>query len=59
MTLADVQAHYDETVMAESTRARLLIQLRGRAFASEPFAVLPNARVIDDIEAFHKTMSQQ
>ena len=59
MTLADVQAHYDETVMAEDG-ARLLIQLRGRAFASgEPFAVLPNAPVIDDIEAFHKTMSQQ
>jgi len=58
VTLADVQAHYDETVMAEDG-ARLLIQLRGRAFASEPFAVLPNAPVIDDIEAFHKTMSQQ
>ena len=53
-----MQAHYDETVMAEDG-ARLLIQLRGRAFASEPFAVVPNARVIDDIEAFHKTMSQQ
>ena len=58
VTLADIRDYYDDTVMVEDG-ARLLVQLRGRAFADQPFATLPNATIVESIEDFHATMPRQ
>jgi len=58
VTLADIRDYYDNTVMVEDG-ARLLVQLRGRAFADQPFATLPNATIVESIEDFHATMPRQ
>lgn len=58
VTIDDIRRYYDATVMAESP-SKLLIQLRGRAFASEPFAEIEGALVVDDVASFHKTMTKQ
>ncbi len=58
VTLEDIRDFYRDTVLA-SNKSRILIQMRGKAFADAPFAVIEGASVIDDIAAFHKRMPKQ
>ena len=58
VTLQDIQAYYDATVMAENP-ARILLQLRGKRFVEAPFAELPNAVVVDAVSEFHANMPTQ
>jgi protease-3 len=58
VSIDDIRAYYNATVMAE-TPSKVLVQLRGRAFANEPFAEIEGATVIDDIASFHKVMATQ
>ena len=58
VTLADIQTHYQETVMTDNP-SRILIQLRGRAYADDPYATIEGAQVITDIKAFHESMPVQ
>lgn len=58
VTLQDIQAYYDATVMAEQP-ARILLQLRGKRFVEAPFAELPGATVVDAISEFHANMPTQ
>ncbi|MEY2908950.1 MAG: hypothetical protein RLZZ602_1473, partial [Pseudomonadota bacterium] len=50
--------YYQETVMSE-TPSRILVQLKGRAYADQPFAEIEGASVITDIAAFHEAMPIQ
>jgi protease-3 len=58
LTLEAVQAFYEVTVMTESP-ARILVQLRGQAFADSPFATIEGAEVIDSVADFHTSMPTQ
>ena len=58
VTLEQIRAYYDETVMTESP-SRILVQLRGKAFADDPYAVLENAEVVENVADFHQTMPTQ
>ena len=58
VTLAEVQAYYNETVMAESP-SRLMVQLKGSRFAEAPFAQIEGATVVEDVAAFHESMPRQ
>jgi len=58
VTLEDARDFYRETVLAPD-RSRILIQMRGKAFADAPFAVIEGASVIDDVAAFHQRMPKQ
>ena len=44
--------------MAESP-SRILVQLRGKAFADDPYAMLEGAEVVESVADFHKTMPTQ
>ena len=58
VTLESLQSFYLDTVMAESP-SRILIQLKGKRYADEPFAAIEGATVIENVEAFHKRMPIQ
>lgn len=58
VSIDDIRAYYNATVMAEMP-SKVLVQLRGRAFANEPFAEIEGATVVDDIASFHKVMATQ
>ncbi|PDH36355.1 MAG: peptidase M16 [Halieaceae bacterium MED-G27] len=58
VTLESLQSFYLDTVMAESP-SRILIQLKGKRYADEPFAAIEGATVIENVEAFHQRMPMQ
>ncbi len=58
VTLSDVRDYYRDTMLAEDS-GRLLIQLKGTKFADAPFASLPEAVVVEDVDAFHQQMPAQ
>ena len=58
VTLQQARDYYAATVMSE-TPSRVLIQLKGNAFADEPYATIENAQVVEDVAAFHLTMPRQ
>jgi len=58
VSLEDIQSYYRATVLREKP-SRILTQLRGRRFADEPLAEIPEALVASDIEAFHQEMPVQ
>lgn len=58
VTLEDIQDHYRETVLSQSS-GRILLQLRGQRWLEAPFATLENATVIDSVEQFHAAMPLQ
>ena len=58
VTIEDIRRYYDATVMAEEP-SKVLVQLRGRAFADQPFAEIEGATVVADVASFHKVMAKQ
>ena len=58
VTLEEARDYYAATVMSE-TPSRVLIQLKGSAFADEPYATIEDAKVVEDVAAFHLTMPRQ
>lgn len=57
-TLDDVQTFYDSTVFGES-RSRIVIQLKGQRYGSEPFGTIDGSTVVDDVDQFHRDMPRQ
>ena len=57
-TLDDVQTFYDSTVFGES-RSRIVIQLKGQRYGSEPFGTIDESTVVDDVDQFHRDMPRQ
>jgi protease-3 len=45
--------------MLAADSGRILIQLKGTRFADAPFASLPDAVVVEDVDAFHQQMPAQ
>jgi len=58
VTLEEARAYYRDTMLAEDS-GRILIQLKGTKFADAPFATLPDAVVVEDVDAFHRQMPAQ
>lgn len=58
VTLSEARDYYRDTMLAEDS-GRLLIQLKGTKFADAPFASLPDAVVVEDVDAFHLQMPAQ
>jgi protease-3 len=58
VTLDAVRDYYAATVMVEAP-SRVLIQLKGTAFASEPFAEIEGAQIVEDVSLFHQDMPIQ
>ena len=58
VTLKAVQDYYAETVMVEAP-SRVLVQLKGSAFADEPFATIEGATVVENVSLFHQSMPLQ
>ena len=58
VTLSDAQAYYRDTMLSENS-GRILIQLKGSKFVDAPYAVLPDAVVVEDLNAFHQQMLTQ
>ena len=58
VTLKAVQDYYAETVMVEAP-SRVLVQLKGSAFADEPFATIEGATVVENVSLFHEAMPLQ
>ena len=58
VSVEDIRDYYQETVMSEKP-SRILVQLKGRAYADQPFAEIEGASVITDIAAFHEAMPIQ
>lgn len=58
VTLEGIRDFYRETVLSPE-KSRILIQMRGKAFADAPFAVIEDAAIIDDVAAFHQRMPKQ
>jgi protease-3 len=58
VTLEEARAYYRDTMLAEDS-GRILIQLKGTKFADAPFATLPDAVVVEDVDAFHRQMPIQ
>jgi hypothetical protein len=56
--LDDVQTFYDSTVFGES-RSRIVIQLKGQRYGSEPFGTIDESTVVDDVDQFHRDMPRQ
>lgn len=57
-TLDDMRGFFAATVFSEE-RSRLVIQLRGKRFADEPFATLDGSLVVEDVDQFHRDMAVQ
>ena len=58
VTLDAVRDYYAETVMTEEA-SRVLVQLKGTAFADEPFAEIEGAQIVEDVSTFHQSMPVQ
>jgi protease-3 len=58
VTLDAVRDYYAETVMTEAA-SRVLVQLKGTAFADEPFAEIEGAQIVEDVSTFHQSMPVQ
>ena len=58
VSLADAKAFYQQT-MLNPDAARISVQLRGTKFAEQPYAELPNQKVISDLAEFHQEMEKQ
>ena len=58
VTLESIQRYYQETVMAAEP-STILVQLRGKRFADDPYAAIEGAEVVSDIETFHARMPMQ
>jgi protease-3 len=58
VTLADVKDFYQKT-MLNPAAARISVQMRGSKFADKPFANIPGATIVTDLESFHRAMSKQ
>ncbi|WP_462173169.1 insulinase family protein [Pseudoalteromonas xiamenensis] len=58
ITIDDVKRYYQETVMNDKA-ARLNIQLRGKKFASEPFAQLEGQKRIESVDAMKEQVKFQ
>ena len=58
VSLKDIQQFYAASVIADDA-SRILIQLRGQTFSNQPFAVVEEAEIIDNVEDFHQSMSIQ
>lgn len=58
VTLEDAKAFYQQT-MLNPDAARISVQLRGNKFADQPYADLPNQKVISDLAEFQQEMKKQ
>ncbi len=58
VTLKDVQDFYQQTLLNPQA-ARLSVQMRGTSFREQPFASLPNQRLVTDIAQFQRQMAKQ
>lgn len=58
VTLDDVKAFYQQTLLNPQA-ARISVQMRGTSFRDQPFATLPNQRVITDLAEFQRAMPKQ
>ncbi len=58
VSLEDAKAFYQKT-MLNPDAARISVQLRGTKFAEQPYAELPNQKVISDLAEFHQEMEKQ
>ncbi|WP_417683023.1 insulinase family protein [Pseudidiomarina aquimaris] len=58
VTLADVQAFYQETMM-NSEAARINVQMRGTKFVEQPFANFEQQTQVENLADFHKDMEKQ
>ena len=58
VTLADVQAFYQETMM-NSEAARINVQMRGTKFVEQPFANFEQQTHVENLADFHKDMEKQ
>ncbi|MDG1064946.1 MAG: insulinase family protein [Luminiphilus sp.] len=58
VTLESVREYYADTVMTDAP-SRVLVQLKGTAFAEEPFAKIEGAEVVEDVSLFHQSMPLQ
>ncbi len=58
VTLADVQAFYQETMMNPEA-ARINVQMRGTKFAEQPFANFEQQTQVESLADFHKRMEKQ
>jgi len=58
VTLEAVREYYDATVMSDSP-SRVLVQLKGTAFADKPFAAIEGAKIVEDVALFHQSMPLQ
>ncbi|WP_417690373.1 insulinase family protein [Pseudidiomarina sp.] len=58
VTLADVQAFYQETMM-NSEAARINVQMRGTKFVEQPFANFEQQTQVENLADFHKEMEKQ
>lgn len=58
LSLEDVKAFYQATLL-DPNAARISVQLRGEKFAEQPFADLPNMKVIKQLADFHREMPKQ
>ncbi|KZN39086.1 insulinase family protein [Pseudoalteromonas luteoviolacea] len=58
VTKENIKQYYNETLL-NSEAARLNIQIRGRKFANEPFATLPNQKVIHSLSDLYKQAQYQ
>ncbi|MBL4855333.1 MAG: peptidase M16, partial [Idiomarina sp.] len=58
VSIEDAKAFYQQT-MLNPDAARISVQLRGTKFAEQPYAELPNQKVISDLAEFHQEMEKQ
>lgn len=58
VTLEDAKSFYQQTLLNPDA-ARISVQLRGSKFADQPYADLPNQKVISDLAEFQQEMKKQ
>ena len=58
VSLEAMRDYYRETVLSEAP-SRILIQMRGERWQTEPFATIEGATLIESVEAFHEQMPVQ
>ena len=58
VSLEDAKTFYQQT-MLNPDAARISVQLRGTKFAEQPYAELPNQKIISDLAEFHQEMEKQ
>ncbi|MBE0371078.1 insulinase family protein [Pseudoalteromonas aurantia] len=58
LSLSDIKSYYQQT-MLNNTAPRINVQMRGKKFADEPFAQLPNQTVVHSLEELYKQIKMK